>query len=107
MAEDEVVLPMGVETTGAGDETTGTSVVGTTGAAVVVGFTTTGAGVFEVVVDVELLVVCSMKTAGACVLVGIGVLVLEVVAGAGIRTGTPSDVTVATSTGAPVEKEVP
>jgi hypothetical protein len=106
LAEEEVVLPMGVETTGAGDETTGTSVVGTTtGATVVVGFTTTGAGVFEVVVDVELLVVCSMKTAGACVLVGIGVL--EVVAGAGIRTGTPSDVTVATSTGAPVEKEVP
>lgn len=101
------MLPVvGVET-GAGDETTGTRVVGTTtGATVVVGFTTTGAGVFDVVVDVVLLV-CSMKTAGACVLMGIGVLLLEVVAGAGIRTGTPWDVTVATSTGAPVEKEVP
>ena len=47
MLEEEVVLPVGVET-GAGDETTGTSVVGTT----------TGAGVVEVVVDVELLVDC-------------------------------------------------
>jgi hypothetical protein len=91
LAEEEVVLPVGV-VTGAGDETTGTSVVGTTtGATVVVGFTTTGAGVVEVV-DVVLSVVFSMKTAGACVLMGTGVLVLEVVAGAGIRTGTPSDV---------------
>jgi hypothetical protein len=107
LAEEEVVLPVGVEI-GAGDETTGTSVVGTTtGATGVVGFTTTGAGVFDVVVDVELLVVCSMRTAGACVLMGTGVFVLEVVAGAGTRTGIPWDVTVATSTGAPVEKEVP
>jgi hypothetical protein len=58
LEEEEVVLPVGV-VTGAGDETTGTSVVGTTtGAGGVVGFTTTGAGVVEVVVDVELLVDC-------------------------------------------------
>jgi hypothetical protein len=57
LLEEEVVLPVGVET-GAGDETTGTSVVGTTTGAGVVGFTTTGAGVVEVVVDVELLVDC-------------------------------------------------
>jgi hypothetical protein len=104
---EEVVLPVGVET-GAGDETTGTRVVGTaTGAGLVVGFTTTGAGVVEVVVVVELLVVCSMKTAAACVLMEIEVLVLVLEVVPGMRTGTPWEVKVATSRGAPVENEVP
>jgi hypothetical protein len=103
----EVAIGATAETTLAADETTGTRVVGaTTGASVVVG-TTTGTGVVEVVgsgagAGVELVGVCWMRTAGASVVLEIGVL-----EGAAITTGTPSDVKVATARASPVDVEVP
>jgi len=115
LAEELVVLLLEVaigataETTFAADETTGTRVVGaTTGASEVVG-TTTGTGVVEVVgsgvgagAGVELVGVCWMRTAGALVVLEIGVL-----EAASITTGTPSDVKVATARASPVDAEVP
>jgi len=97
---EEVVTGAAAETAFAAEETTGTRVVGTTTGALVVVGTTTGTGVVEVVgagAGVELSGVCWMSTAGASVL-------LEA---AGIMTGTPSEVKVATATAPPVEVEVP
>ena len=102
---EEVVTGAAAETAFAAEETTGTRVVGTTTGALVVVGTTTGTGVVEVVgagAGVELSGVCWMSTAGASVLLEAGVL-----EAAGIMTGTPSEVKVATATAPPVEVEVP
>jgi hypothetical protein len=104
LAEDEVVVPAGVDTGAGVDVLTGPRVVGTTTGGVVAGTTTaslvvvvgTGAGV-------ELLGGSWTKTA-AGVLGETGVLGLEA---AGTRTGVPSKVIVAIGRAPPVDRVVP
>jgi hypothetical protein len=101
LAEDEVVVPAGVDTGAGVDDVTGTRVVGTTTGGLVAGTTTAA---LVVVVGTGALGGSWTKTAAGCVLGETGVLGLE---GAGTRTGVPSMVIVAIGRAPPVDRVVP
>jgi hypothetical protein len=109
LAEDEAVVPAGIDIGAGVDVVTGTRVVGTTTGGVVAGTTAAALGlVVGTGAGVELLGGSWMKTAVGWVLGETGVLGLGLgLEAAGTRTGVPSMVIVATGRAPPVERVVP